>query len=95
MNQTHETRRTSYREVNKTVVTVAQEIYALVLNGGPITAWGIADRADRAVYTVRPRLTELKGMGKIKEVGLKWCDRTHRNETVWDVTNKQLGLFNP
>lgn len=88
-------RRESLREVNKTVVTVGVEVYNAILQRGPITAWGIANYLDRPVYTIRPRITELKGMGKVKETGTRWCEMTQRPETVWDVVDKQLGLFNP
>lgn len=90
-----ENRRASYRETNKTVVSVMSAVLTVVVMDGPLTAWQIADTLDRNVYTVRPRLTELKAAGKIKEVGTRWCDRTQRPETVWEANDKQLGLFNP
>lgn len=88
-------RRESYAETNKTVITVSRQIYRLIAMYGPLSAWQVADMCGRAVYTVRPRITELFKAGKISERGRIWCARTERHETTWEVTDKQLGLFNP
>jgi predicted ArsR family transcriptional regulator len=82
-------------ETYKTVVTVSRDVFNLLLHEGALSAWQVADRMDRNVYTVRPRLTELFKAGKIKEIGKRWCDRTQRHETVWEVVDHQIGLFNP
>jgi len=50
-----------------------------------LSAWEIADRAQRLVHAVRPRLTELREMGLVREAGERWEQRTERNETVWRV----------
>lgn len=95
MSHSQETRRESYGETNKKVVSVSHEIYNVLLFDGPLTAWEVASLMDRAVYTVRPRLTEMCKAGRIKEVGKRWYQLTQRNETVYEVVDKQLGLMNP
>jgi hypothetical protein len=93
MTHTQTNRRDSYEETNKTVVTVAAQIYDIVKTNGPISAWQIAIRLAKDVYTVRPRLTELRNLGKLKEAGSRWCEITQRTETVWDVVDHQLRLL--
>lgn len=90
-----ETRRESYEETNKKVVTVSHEIFNILLFDGPLTAFQVAALANRPVYTVRPRLTEMLKAGKIKAIGKRWHGGTERNETVFEVLDKQIGLINP
>lgn len=53
--------------------------------GRPMSAWEIADLTKRLVHAVRPRLTELKGKGIVREAGARWEPRTQRHEAVWAV----------
>lgn len=92
MSLPEQTRRESMLETFRTVVTVTQEIYRAILHGGPLSAWQLSVITRRAVYTIRPRLTELCKSGKIKEAGTRWCENTQRNETVWEVVDHQMRL---
>ena len=51
-----------------------------------LSAWEIADRTKRLVHAVRPRLTELRAMGMVREAGERWEPRTERHEAVWKLT---------
>ena len=90
MEITKETRRQSHEKTNRTVVTVSLEIYNVLFQQGAWTAWELAGITGREVYTIRPRLTELREAGKIKKAGSRWCESTQRNETVWEVVDKQM-----
>jgi predicted transcriptional regulator len=50
-----------------------------------LSAWELSDRLRRLVHAVRPRLTELKLMGRIYQSGERFCRITMRNEAVWRI----------
>lgn len=60
-----------------------------------LSAWELADRLNRFVHAVRPRLTELKGMGLVYEWGERFCRYTDRHEAVWRIVqpDKQMDLI--
>ena len=45
----------------------------------------MADKIGLHVYMVRPRMTELAGMGYLSVVGTKHQPKTNRNESVYRV----------
>lgn len=92
MSLPEQTRRESMLETYKTVVTVSQQIYRIVLHKGPISAWDISREMNRDVYTIRPRLTELFHEGKIKDCGTRFEHCTNRLETLWEVVDHQMRL---
>lgn len=53
---------------------------------GGLTAWEIAGLVGRYVHAVRPRLTELKGLGVVHEAGETYHAETRRYEAVWKLT---------
>lgn len=64
-------------------------------NPSGMTAWEVFEHlrkfdADNgwAIYTVRPRITELVISGLLEECGLRWHEGTKRNETVFRVIRK-------
>lgn len=48
-----------------------------------MTAWDLSWRLGRAVYVIRPRLTELKSLGLVHARGLRWHEETQRNEAIF------------
>lgn len=93
MSISQETRKESMQETYKSVVKVSTQVYGVLLHAGPLSAWEIAAIMGRMVYTVRPRLSELKDQLWIKEVGTRYCATTNRKEAVWDVCDKQMPLI--
>jgi predicted transcriptional regulator len=51
----------------------------------PRSAWELSKECGRMVHAVRPRLTELKAKGMIREAGERYEPITDRNEAVWEV----------
>ncbi len=66
-------------------VMVLQE---LSLNG-PGTADEIAHRLRAPVLTIRPRLSELRGAGKIHDTGLRRANTSGKTAAVWEITKKE------
>lgn len=50
-----------------------------------LSAWQLAHQCNRLVHAVRPRLTELKAKGIIRDAGERYEPITERNETVWEL----------
>ncbi len=50
-----------------------------------LTAWELAGLTKRYVHAVRPRLTELRDLGVVRESGETWHAETGRKETVWKL----------
>lgn len=88
-----ETRRESMEKTYETVVPISKKILKLIQTHGPFTAWQLSRVMNKEVYTVRPRLSELKDSGDIREKAKAWCEQTQRNETVWEAVNPQLSLI--
>lgn len=49
----------------------------------PLTADEIAAKLDESVLSVRPRVAELKRMGKIEDTGRTRFNASHVRATVW------------
>lgn len=63
------------------------EVYKILCEHGPMTAGeilGYNDSVHSGVYTTR--LSELKAMGAIKEVGKRPCNKTGFTAIVWEIT---------
>lgn len=73
------------RHINPKRPTLCATYYELVLEAGPsgITGDEIAERVDAEVYLVRPRLTDLKELGKIVSKGERREGAHGVGTTVW------------
>ena len=63
------------------------EVYKILCEHGPMTAGeilGYNNSVHSGVYTTR--LSELKAMGAIKEIGKRACDKTGFTAIVWEIT---------
>lgn len=50
-----------------------------------MSAWELSEKIGRMIHALRPRITELKGMGHIYQSGERFCRMTNRHEAVWRV----------
>jgi hypothetical protein len=86
MSITAKTRRESFNKTKETLGARHREIYDLLAdNPAGLSAWDIASITGRAVYVVRPRLTELCSFGMVQVSGMKYHAGTDRNEAVWTL----------
>lgn len=77
----------SFRQVLADLGPRQREVVAvLVRYSRGLSAWEIADITKRLVHAVRPRLTELRKLGVVKESGERWEVRTQRHEAIWSLT---------
>lgn len=53
-----------------------------------LSAWEIASFTDRMIHTVRPRISELRKLGIVKQSGDRYEPETDRHEAVW-VLNEE------
>lgn len=86
----------SWAKTQATLSRRQAEVYnTLSMSTSPLSAFDVSEILSRQVYTIRPRLTELKQMGMIEPVGFKYHVSTDRNEAVWRVkeSNGQGVLF--
>lgn len=65
-----------------------REVVDVLTRSYGLSAWEIADKTKRLVHAVRPRLTELRGLGIVREAGERWEPRTQRHEAVWKVVGE-------
>lgn len=94
MNQTAITRLESYQQTKPTISQRQQEIIDQLKIRQPLTSWELSDILNRPVYQVRPRLTELEKLGKVRTGGTKFQERTGRKESLyWVVTLGQMELI--
>lgn len=69
------------------------DVYEIIFVHGPLTGAAVADKfyADRKQITrsenVRNRITELRDMGVVKEVGFQTDTATGMRVILWDVTD--------
>ena len=91
MSITDETRRESYEAVRPTAQRRRDAILE-ILEEGDMTANEIAEALHKNGHTphcernfAAPRLTELKGEGKVNVVGKRVCEKTGRNLAVWSL----------
>ena len=68
------------------------EVYLALFSMGPCTAGELFIKRVSAHKLVKgsvcARLTELRQIGVVKEVGEKICEATGQNVILWDVTSK-------
>lgn len=94
MKQTLMTRNESFQNTEPTIGARQKEIIDLLESNQPLTAWEISDILNRPVYQVRPRLTELEKLQKIRAGGTKFQERTQRKESLyWILKDGQLRLI--
>lgn len=97
--ETTETRRESWKGVKKTLGPKQQQVLE-ILKANPLglTPWEIAAKLSFNpvfILSVRPRLTELTQMGKIRTVGKRWHEETKSREAVYEIEFGQQELFRP
>lgn len=80
-----ETRREAYYESRKEAKSRREKIYQRLLNDGPMMAETLmAAMGFMDPNSVRPRLTELKGEGKVRPIG-KARNRQGKRVTLWEA----------
>lgn len=75
----------SWAAVQSSLSQRQREVFIKLAELKAASAWDLATRLGREVYTVRPRLTELRKMGYVQEAGVKWHEGTKRSETCWQI----------
>lgn len=86
MNLTHALRNESFEQIKPNLGPRHQEVLdALRKHPGGVTAWELSKITNRMIHTVRPRLTELRDVGKAKVVGKRYHEETQRSEAVWAI----------
>ncbi len=60
-------------------------VLAALQESGPMTSQEIEDRTGLEGNTVRPRLVELREMGRVRDSGLTRPTRSGRDATIWEV----------
>lgn len=68
--------------------TMRWNVYQTVFRHGPGSTNELAVKGGMRPHHVSTRLTELRDMGVVREVGTKTCSITGRNVICWDVTDK-------
>jgi len=93
MTKSEEIRSESYSQTYAELGPRQREVITELLSG-PRTAWEIADKTNRMVHSVRPRLNELAKLGIACEVGKRWHEATSRHETLWTLAqSKQINFL--
>ena len=76
----------SWAKTQATLSKRQAEVYNdISISNQPLSAFDLSGLISRVVYTVRPRLTELKQLSIIEPCGFKYHAPTDRNEAVWRV----------
>lgn len=94
MNISTSIRNESYQAIRPDLGARQRAVLAVFeANPSGMTAWEVFEHlrkfdADNgwAIYTTRPRITELVIAGHLEECGMRWHEGTKRNETVFRIT---------
>lgn len=97
---TRETSIEAYNHLKETGVLSKRrfQVYHEVFRNGPITAGEVfkyGDSHNVVKGSVCARLTELREMGLVKEVGERICRLTGKTAILWDVTSRMNPLELP
>ena len=65
-----------------------QAVLTELQSHGPMTADEIAERLNLSILTVRPRLTELRAVGKLTDTGQRRKTPSGRPSIVWKATGE-------
>lgn len=60
---------------------------------GPMTADEVAARVGADRLTIRPRMSELRKMGTIRETGERRKNASGKRASVWDLVPVQMEMF--
>lgn len=86
MSITHSTQAQSWEAIKNDLGPRQIEVLELLARHPEgMTSWEIAANTARLVHAVRPRLTELKGLGIVAAIGTRYHRATERNEAVWII----------
>ena len=81
---TESLRNESFDKVRSKLGDRQWEVFVLVAHHAKgLSAWQVANLLKRPIYVVRPRLTELRGMGLLHVVGVTYHPETQRRESIW------------
>ena len=85
----------SYYETLKKLAPKQAEVIAILIEHPEgLGAWEIAEKMQSYVHAVRPRITELVGLGLLTQKGERQCPESGRNEAVWIYQpSNQMRLF--
>lgn len=79
-----ETQRQSWTETQADLGTRRRDVLDLFFERKDgWTAWEVAERLERPVYVVRPRISELSKLGLLVPVGKKRSRFTGKLEALW------------
>jgi len=56
-----------------------------LLSEGPMTADEVADFVGESLLTIRPRMTELKRLGLLRDTGARRANASGRQAVVWEA----------
>lgn len=77
------------REAAESIAPDTGRLRILILNTlekhGALTADEIADRMGESVLSIRPRVSELRNMGRIADTGYRRANKSGRKAAVWDI----------
>ena len=74
---------------------IRKEVYKCIYNHGYITGSQtkkILNKSNQLSESVRNRITELKDMGLVEELGTVLCEYTNRQVLLFDVTDRKVPL---
>lgn len=83
-----ETSREAANAIDGQVAALREQVL-LFLAFGAATADECASGIGQTILSVRPRLSELRAMGRIEPTGLRRRNASGRSATVWQMVTKQ------
>jgi hypothetical protein len=87
-----DTSRLAAEAIAPNVQTLREKALALIAER-PSTADEVAEAMNESILAVRPRISELKTMGKVMATDLRRKNRFNRSQIVWALVPAQSKLF--
>lgn len=81
--QARDTSRAAAEEVGRTAPQLRDRALAVLERSNGLTADEVAGRMGESILSVRPRLTELSRLGKVRDSGARRQNASGRSAIVW------------
>ena len=85
--QHRDTSRAAADEVAQTAPLLRAKALAVVEQSNGLTADEVAGRLGLSILSIRPRLTELSRLGKVRDSGARRRNASGKNAIVWAPVN--------
>jgi len=85
----NDTSKDAAKDIELIAPTVRAKVMLSLFMCGSQTADEVADHLDLSILTVRPRFSELRLVGEIKDSGVRRSNKSGKMAKVWKLANEE------